>query len=59
LIVYPQKGTVVSKIDLELVEEGRFVREKIESAIARKACETFGEEQLFQLESNLAMSTVG
>ena len=58
LTVYPQKGTIVSKIDLELVEEGRFVREKIESAIVKEACETFGEEQLFQLESNLTMQTL-
>lgn len=58
LTVYPQKGTIVSKIDLELVEEGRFVREKIESAIVREACETFGEEELFQLESNLTMQTL-
>lgn len=55
LTIYPQKGTIVSEIDLELVEEGRFVRENIESAIVREACEKFGEDQLFQLETNLTM----
>lgn len=53
--IFPQKGTVISEIDLALVEEGRFVRENIERAIVREACVSFGEEQLFQLESNLAM----
>ncbi|QTN00793.1 FCD domain-containing protein [Sediminibacillus dalangtanensis] len=53
--IFPQIGSIVSKIDLHLVEEGRFVRENIERAIVREACQNFGEEQLFQLESNLAM----
>lgn len=53
--VYPQSGTIVSQIDLQLVEEGRFVREKIERAIVREACETFDPEQLFQLETNITM----
>lgn len=58
LNILPQKGTIVTEIDLELVEEGRFVRENIESAIVREACETFGEEQLFQLETNLTMQAL-
>lgn len=58
LSIYPQKGTIVSEIDLELVEEGRFIRENIESAIVREACEKFGEEELFQLETNITMQTL-
>ncbi|MFZ4453934.1 GntR family transcriptional regulator [Salibacterium aidingense] len=50
--IYPQKGTVVSEIDLQLVEEGRFVRENIEKAIVKEACETFEEDHLFKLEIN-------
>lgn len=53
--IYPQSGTMVSKVDLELVEEGRFVREKIERALIQKVCETFDEEMLFQLETNITM----
>ncbi|QTN00477.1 FCD domain-containing protein [Sediminibacillus dalangtanensis] len=53
--VYPQSGTRVSQIDLSLVEEGRFVRENIERAIVKEACSNFGEDQLFQLETNLTM----
>ncbi|UFT98774.1 GntR family transcriptional regulator [Radiobacillus kanasensis] len=53
--VFPQSGTIVSQIDLALVEEGRFVRQKIERAIVEEFCLTCDKEQLFQLESNLAM----
>ena len=56
--IYPQKGTFVSLIDLELLEEGRFVRENIERAIVRMACAGFPEEYRFQLETNLKMQEV-
>src|SRR5699024_3524876 len=55
LNIYPQKGTVIADIDLDLVEEGRFVRENIEKAIVREACKKFAEDQLFQLETNITM----
>lgn len=55
LRIFPQKGTFISEIDLELVEEGRFIREHIESAIVREACHTFDNDQLFQLETNITM----
>src|SRR5262249_9041063 len=35
LDIYPQRGTVVSLIDLELVEEARFMREQLECAVVR------------------------
>jgi GntR family transcriptional regulator, rspAB operon transcriptional repressor len=53
--IYPQIGTIVSLIDLDLVEEARFVRENMEKAVVREACEVFDQEQLFKLESNIAM----
>lgn len=56
--IYPQKGTFVSLIDLDLLEEGRFVRENIERAIVRMACAGFPEEYRFQLETNLKMQEV-
>ncbi|MDQ0229355.1 GntR family transcriptional regulator [Metabacillus malikii] len=55
LEIYPQKGTVVSRIDLAHVEESRFVRENIEKAIVRLACELLSEEDIFQLETNLVL----
>ncbi len=53
--VLPQRGTHVSLIDSELVEEGRFMREQIEKAVIRLACENFPEEMLAHLDSNLAL----
>jgi len=56
--IFPQSGTIVSKIDLELVEEARFVREKIERAVVRELCSGITEDAVFQLESNLTMQTI-
>lgn len=55
LDIIPQSGTIVSKIDMNLVEEGRFVREKLEKAIVAEACKQFDESYLFKLETNMAM----
>lgn len=55
LEVYPQKGTFVSLIDLGLVEEARFMREQLEKAVIRLACERFPEDKLISLEMNLKM----
>ncbi|WP_331837407.1 GntR family transcriptional regulator [Bacillus paralicheniformis] len=55
LEVYPQKGTRVSLIDLDLVEEARFMRENLEKAVAELACEDFPEEAMFKLEQNVKM----
>ncbi|TVX95347.1 GntR family transcriptional regulator [Cohnella terricola] len=55
LDIYPQRGTVVSLIDLELVEEARFIREQLECAIIRLACDSFPPEQLKALRRNLLL----
>ncbi|MBM7553304.1 GntR family transcriptional regulator [Thalassobacillus pellis] len=55
LVIYPQRGTEVSKIDLDHVEEARFLRENTERGIVKEACLEFSEEYLFQLEMNLNM----
>ncbi|MFC4547370.1 GntR family transcriptional regulator [Paenactinomyces guangxiensis] len=55
LEIYPQSGTIISRIDLDHVEEARFTREMIERGIVRIACGEFPEELLFQLESNITM----
>lgn len=55
LEIIPQSGTIVAKIDLGLVEEGRFAREKLETAIVNEACRSFSPEYLLQLETNIAM----
>ncbi|AZV57812.1 GntR family transcriptional regulator [Clostridium sp. AWRP] len=53
LDVYPQKGTFVSLIDLDAVEEARFLREHVERAVVKLACNEFPEEKMFFLEMNL------
>jgi DNA-binding GntR family transcriptional regulator len=53
LNIYPQKGTFVSLIDLSAVEEGRFLREHIERAVVKQACQSFPQESIFALEMNL------
>jgi GntR family transcriptional regulator, rspAB operon transcriptional repressor len=55
LEIYPQKGTFVSLIDLTIVEEARFMREQLEKAVVRLACDNYSKEYLFELETNLRM----
>jgi DNA-binding GntR family transcriptional regulator len=55
LEIYPQSGTFVSRIDLDHVEEARFVRENIERAVVKLACESFSDEDAFHLETNIGM----
>ncbi len=54
LEIYPQRGTVVSLIDSELVEEARFMREHLERAVISLACSSFPESNLLLLKTNLA-----
>ncbi|WP_342556351.1 GntR family transcriptional regulator [Paenibacillus sp. FSL R7-0652] len=55
LEVYPQRGTYVSLIQVDLVEEARFMREHLERAVIRLACEHFPAEQMSALEQNLTL----
>lgn len=55
LEIYPQRGTIVSLIDLRLVEEARFMREHLERAVIREACTLLSETSLQALRTNLAM----
>lgn len=53
VLVLPQRGTRVSLIDSDLVEEARFMREQLEKAVVRLACEDFPKDRLIELENNL------
>lgn len=53
LNIYPQKGTFVSLIDLSLVEEARFLRENLETAVVKLAAEQFSPENILLLNMNL------
>lgn len=58
LDIIPQSGTIVSRINLRHVEEGRFIREKIEKEIVALACGQFGDDFRFRMEANIAMQEV-
>jgi DNA-binding GntR family transcriptional regulator len=53
LQVLPQRGTFVKKISPRRVREGRFIREAIEAAVARKAAVAITDPQLSDLADNL------
>lgn len=55
LEIYPQRGTFVSLIDLYHVEEARFIREHLERAAVRVACENLTKDHILKLEGNLLM----
>lgn len=56
LEIYPQKGTYVSKINLDYVEEGWFARITLEAAIVKLVCDDYFSEGLVKdLEENLHM----
>lgn len=51
--IYPQKGSLVSLIDMKLVSEARFVRATLEAAIVEMACEMATPEDIQLLEENV------
>ena len=55
LDIIPQKGSYVSLIDLKSVEDAKFLRETLETAVIKLACTDFATEDLFELQSNLVL----
>ncbi|MCM2674126.1 GntR family transcriptional regulator [Alkalicoccobacillus plakortidis] len=55
LEVLPQRGSFVTLIDLEQVEDARFIREQLEVGIVRLACSTFTEAVRQDMETNLML----
>jgi DNA-binding GntR family transcriptional regulator len=53
--IIPQKGSFISNIDYNLVEESRFMRLVLEMAVVELACESATDEDLLELEENLVM----
>lgn len=51
--IYPQKGTMVSLIDIEIIEETRFLRSVLEKEIIKIACENHSEKDIKLLNENL------
>lgn len=53
--IIPQKGSRVSYIDLDLVEEASFLRRALESAVIEMICEQINNEDLVELEANITL----
>ncbi|MEG1012125.1 MAG: GntR family transcriptional regulator [Ruthenibacterium sp.] len=51
--IFPQSGTYVSKIDLEYVENARYLRQVLESQLAREASQRKTPELLDRLRKNV------
>lgn len=51
--ILPQRGTYISKIDYDVIEEARFMRLVLENAVLKLACDHFSNEYLKQLKDNL------
>lgn len=47
--IYPQKGSFISFIDLEQVEESQFMRRTLECAVVELCCEVITEQELLSL----------
>lgn len=53
LYILPQRGTYIAKIDLDQVEEARFIREVLESAVLKVVTQGISEADLGRLDANL------
>ena len=52
---YPQRGSMVSLIDPDLVEESRFIREVLDCSVVEIACEVATPEDIMNLEANVKL----
>lgn len=53
--VYPQSGSVVAYIDYAMIEEARFVRSVLETAVVELVCDVVTPEGLEELEHNVRL----
>lgn len=53
--IYPQKRSMVSLIDYEMVEESRFMRNLLECAVAELDCELAEPEDILRLKENVRL----
>lgn len=51
--ILPQRGSYVALIDSKMVEESRFLRKVLDSAVIEVACESVSSEVLNMLEENV------
>lgn len=53
--IYPQKKSVVSLIDYDMVEESRFMRNLLECAVVELDCEMAASEDIDRLQENVRL----
>ena len=53
--VLPQRGTVVTKISVSRLMQARFVREAVETAVVRRACEAFDRDTRERIDGFIAL----
>lgn len=51
--IQPQRGSYISKIDYELIEESRFMRLVLENAVLKLACEGISQDYMDELHENV------
>lgn len=55
--IYPQKGSAVSLIDYDIIEEARFMRNLLECAVVEMVCDMATPQDIVMLKSNLEMQS--
>ncbi|MBR8699700.1 GntR family transcriptional regulator [Enterococcus casseliflavus] len=58
LVIRPQSGTFISKINMQQVREAKFVREKLESAIVVEAIGIIDDAQIESLRQIVEMQEI-
>ena len=53
--IYPQKKSVISLIDYDMVEECQFIRNNLERAVVEIVCEKIGPEEINRLQENVRL----
>lgn len=53
--IYPQHGSMVSKIDYAKVEEANFMRRILETAVVEEACDVATPADIRELDENLSL----
>lgn len=53
--IYPQRGSYVTLIDEALVEEARFLRKVLDTAVIEKACELANNMDIIAMEENVSL----
>lgn len=53
--IYPQRGSYISLVNPEMVEESRFLRKVLDTAVIELACKMATSEDLARLEENVKL----